>query len=202
MAWPHLDGIVKVVVTYGFEGKPSVNVHFVLLSPASSPISQAALESMTDVFFDALDAEWKAFMGDQWTIDEIVATDWTLPNGGQFEHVVGLPITGTDIDEEVPASVAIVASHRTAKTGRSFRGRSYMAGLTEGHVGGNNVDGALQTAVGDYFDAIALDLDALGAELVVYSLYAEGEKRITPEATPVTSQIVNSRVDTQRKRLP
>jgi hypothetical protein len=202
MPWPHLDGIVKVAVTYGFDGKPSVNIHFILLDPAGVGVSQATLEIIGDIFFDALSAEWIPFMGDAWTIDEIVATDWTQESGGQFEHVTGLPLTGTEVAEETPASVTLVASHRTAKTGRSFRGRTYLPGLTEQNVGGNTVDSALQTAVGDYFDALATALAVTDTELVVYSLYSEGTARTTPVATPITSQIVNLRVDTQRRRLP
>lgn len=202
MPWPHLSGVMKVVVTFGFDGQPSVNVHFVLLDTPQSPIGLPTLQAAAGIFQTALDTEWKAFMGDQWTIDDIIATDWSLENGQQFQQVVGLPITGTELNEEVPASVAIVGSHRTAKTGRSFRGRTYMMGLTEANVGGNNVDGIMQTGVGDYFAALETAFTAANSKLVVYSLYTAGLPRAIPVATPVTSTVVNSRVDTQRRRLP
>lgn len=202
MAWPHLNGVIKVVVTYGFDGKPSINVHFVLMQAPTTPIAASALQAAVDAFFPALDTEWKPFMGDQWTVDGIVATDWSIPNGNQVARVTGLPITGTNISEEVPASVAIVASHRTDKTGRSFRGRTYLPGLTEGNVGGNNVDGLLITGVNDYFDAVTTQLGLVGADLVVYSLYSGGVPRVAPEATLITHRVVNGRVDTQRLRLP
>lgn len=202
MAWPNLPGVAKVVVTYGFDGEPSVNVHFVLKRNFATPISLLSLEQIGDEFFDALQAEWIPFMGDQWTIDDIVTTDWSVANGEQFQRVTGLPLVGTEVNEEVPASVCIVASHRTPFTGRSFRGRSYMPGLTEANVGGNGVDGALVSAVGDYFSALATGLGSISADLVVYSLFAAGAQRTVPVATVITSTIVNSRVDTQRRRLP
>lgn len=202
MAWPHLPGVLKVVVTFGFEGKPSVNVHFIKLDSPTTPISLSRLLEMASIFKNALDVEWKPFMGSEWTVDKITATDWSLENGQQFEQVTGLPITGVAATEEVPASVAVVASHRTVHTGRSFRGRTYMMGLVEGNVGGNNVDGLLMTGIADYFTALDTAFIATGAKLAVYSLYSDGVPRVTPVATPVTSLIINSRVDTQRKRLP
>lgn len=202
MAWPHLAGMIKVVVTYGFDGKPAINVHFVLQDTPVTPVPDADLLAVANVFHDGLDGLWDPEMGDQWTVDNITATDWSDIDGAQIAADQAFPITGTEVSEEVPASVCLVVSHRTDHTGRSRRGRTYLAGLTEGNVGGNNVDAGAVTAAEDYFDAIDTNLAFVNMAHVVYSLYSGGAERVTPLATPITSRIINSRVDTQRRRLP
>jgi len=202
MAWPYLDGMIKVVVTYGFDGEPSINVHFVYKQGGGSPITTANLATIAGIFQNALYTQWAARMGDGWSIDDITATDWSLANGGQYQYVNGIPFPGQETIEEVPASVALVVSTRTAKTGRSFRGRTYLPGLTEASVTGNNVNALTMTTAADYLDDIVTDLATANFDLVVYSLYSEGAPRVTPVQTPITTAVINSRVDTQRRRLP
>lgn len=202
MAWPFLNGVIKVVVTFGFDGVPSVNVHFVLLRTPSSPVPEASLEAVADAFWSAYDTEWKSIMGDQWDIDNITATDWSLDDGQQIQTSEALPITGVAAVEEVPASISLVVSHRTNHTGRSRRGRTFLPGFTEGNIGGNGVDGNGVTAAGDLFDAIDTALGVISTDHIVYSLVDGGAPRSVPLATLVTSRIINSRVDTQRRRLP
>jgi hypothetical protein len=202
MAWPHLPGIVKVVVTFGFAGEPSVNVHFVRQREGWSPIPPATLATIAQVFTTALDDEWMPVVPDAWSVDEVVATDYSIPNGEQVAQVAGLPLAGVDISGTLPASIALVTSHRTNKTGRSFRGRSFLPGMSEDGVSHNNAQAPVILAAGDYFDALDVGLDAEEFDLVVYSLYTAGAERAVPVATFVTNRIINSRVDTQRRRLP
>lgn len=202
MAWPFLGGIIKIVVTYGFDGKPAVNIHFVLQRTPESPVPDAALEDAADAIHAGYAAQWDEEMGTNWDITNVTALDYSREDGSEIQTSGALPIVGLEVSEEVPASVALVVSHRTDRTGRSRRGRTYLAGLTEGNVGGNSVDAGATTAAGDLFAAIALNLDGVDMDHVVYSLVSGGENRITPEATLVTSHVINERVDTQRRRLP
>lgn len=202
MAFPFLNGVIRVVLTFGFDGEPSINVHFVLLRTPVSPIPAATLLSVANVFRNSLDVFWKPEMGDLWQLDNVTSTDWSDEDGEQIATDAALPVVGTEVSEEVPASVCLVVSHRTDRTGRSRRGRTYLPGLTEGNVGGNVVDAGAVTAAANYFADLDTDLDALSADLVVYSLVTGGADRVTPVATIVTSRIINTRVDTQRRRLP
>lgn len=202
MAWPYLMGIIKIVVTYGFNGTPSINVHFVLQRAPASPISSGDLVTAANTMHAALSAEWKNQMGDEWTIDNITAQDWTVEDGEQIPTNQTLPINGSEVAPAIPASVALVVSHRTDHTGRSRRGRTYLPGLTEGNVDFNTVDALGIADAIDTFTAWDSNLDAQELDHVVYSLYSAGVERVTPLATLVTSRIVNDRVDTQRRRLP
>lgn len=202
MAWPHLDGMIKVVVTYGFDGEPSVNVHFVYKQGGGSPIPQSSLETVAAIFQNAIFQQWAARMGDEWSVEYIVATDWSIENGGQYSYSNGIPFSGQETIEEVPASVALVVSTRTAKTGRSYRGRTYLPGLTEATVIGNHVTATGLVTAAAYYTLLVGDLQEANFDLVVYSLYSGGAPRATPVQTPIETVIINSRVDTQRRRLP
>lgn len=202
MAWPNLSGIVKVVVTYGFDGKPAINVHFVLLDTPTSPIPTTTLLATANAFWSALDTQWSARMGDLWQVDDIIATDWSVDDGEfQVTNQV-LPIVGQETIVEIPANVALVVSHRTGRIGRARRGRTYLPGLTEASTEGNTIQAAVLTTAAAYFTALDTGLAAIDQAMVVYSLYDDGAKRTTPVATPVTSRIINNRADTQRRRLP
>lgn len=196
-----LDGLIKVVVTYGFDGIPSINVHFVLQQVPASPIPNAVLGNAVAAIYGAYNTEWKDFMVDTWTIDEIVGTDQSLEGGGQFTREAGLPIEGTIVTAEVPSNVALVVTKLTDRTGRSFRGRSYLAGLSEANVFGNTVDGNTQVAAATLITTMVTELDDFNLDLVVLSTIDDGQPRVPAVATVVTGAAVNARVDTQRRRL-
>ena len=202
MAWPHLDGIIKVVVTYGYNGTPSVNVHFILQRTPVSPIPAAVLLLAANTMRNAIGAEWIPEMALNWEVSNVTAQDWSLPDGDQIQSTGVLPLTGTDAGTAIPASVALVVSHRTDHTGRSRRGRTYLAGLNEGNVSFNDANAESVTAAAEFFSVLDSTLDLEDMDHVVYSLYSDGAPRVTPLATLVTSRIVNNRVDTQRRRLP
>lgn len=202
MAWPHLAGMIKVVITYGFDGKPAINVHFVLERTPSTPVDDGVLLAAANSFHSALDTYWEPEMGSEWQVDNITATDWSDIDGSQITTDEALPIVGTEVSEEIPASVALVVSHRTDYTGRSRRGRTYLPGLTEGNVGGNGVDAGAVTAAATYMESVDTLLASEDLDMVVYSLWSQGVERVTPLPTLITSRIINSRVDTQRRRLP
>ncbi len=202
MAWPHLDGIIKVVITYGYNGTPSINVCFVLQRSPGSPIAGGILLTAANAFHNAWANAWKNQMGSEWEVSNITAQDWSLPDGEQIQTDEVLPIDGSEVDIAIPASVALVVSHRTERTGRSRRGRTYLPGLTEGNVIFNTADAGCVTQAAGNFTVLDTNLDALNLDHVVYSLYADSAPRVTPIATVITSRIVNNRVDTQRRRLP
>lgn len=202
MAWPFKDGVVKVVVTWGFDGKAAINVHFVLMETPTSPISPVLLTNIANRFRTAIADTWIDRMGLNWQLDDVVAYDWSV-EGGAFRPTDGaLPIVGVETVDELPAQVALVVSHRTGLSGRSHRGRTYLPGLTEANVDGNTVNAAALTTAALYFTDLRTALALENLDLVVYSLYHDNLPRVDPVATAVIAQVINSRVDTQRRRLP
>lgn len=107
----------------------------------------------------------------------------------------GLPIAGTHTGEQLYASTAILFSFRTAKIGRSYRGRCYFPAPVENK---EDSDGALSVAgATTLIDSMNLldDLGAIGqlTPQVVYS-----PKLGT--ADEVTLRKVDRRFRTQRRR--
>jgi len=91
---------------------------------------------------------------------------------------------------------------RTGIAGRSFRGRTYLAGLIASEVVNNQLDGGRALGMVSGLDQVRQDMAALNFFLVVVSRVHNGAPRVTGVATTVTSILaVDNRVDTQRRRL-
>jgi len=138
-----------------------------------------------------------------YVLREVYAVDLTTENSGSATHTVAASTQGLDSSPALPNNVAICVSFRTAQRGRSFRGRNYIAGLTEADVTGNTIgasqSSALVTAYGQLFSLFPPG----GAFWVVVSRFTAGLPRTVGISTPVTAVlIVDSTVDSQRRRLP
>jgi len=99
------------------------------------------------------------------------------------------------------ANASIVASLRTGVQGRSFRGRIYFGGLaqqtlTNAQTMGVTSAAAYATMVTELIDA----LTAIGETLSVLSRVANGVARVTGLLTEIIQVIVNTKVDSQRRR--
>lgn len=109
----------------------------------------------------------------------------------------------------MPGNVTMSVSFRTALRGRSFRGRNYVAGLTEDQVAGNIFISTLSASWKAAYEAIAAAIASTGWTWVVVSRFS-GVDAVTKEpipraagvTTPVLSVIVvDDFVDSQRRRL-
>lgn len=200
--WPFLTGTIKIVVKYTFGGKVSVNVHFVRQDVPTSPITNAQLLIAANAFYASYGDNWDTRASNEWRVTEIEATDYSREGGGQVVSDETFPIVGILASASIPSSNASVVTQRTARTGRSYRGRNYVPGLSFGTVTANELNADLITDLGLLYADIRTALALADMTHVVYSLYNQGTQRVTPEATPITGTVVNSRVDTQRRRLP
>lgn len=115
----------------------------------------------------------------------------------------GLPIAGTNGTASMPNNVALALAFKTALRGRSFRGRIFLPGLTEGNVVDNTVQPAFITAWYTFFGILASTLIDLIAWQVVVSRVEGGDPRPAGVVTQVNNWIVtNTVVDSMRRRLP
>lgn len=143
-------------------------------------------------------------------VREVVVTDLTSDIGPQVTVVPATPLAGLVADETLPNNVSIAVSFRTEQRGRSFRGRNYFVGLTDGFVNGNNV---LSTFVDDLVAAYDLLNTTPFAPTWTWSVVSRFSgvdpvtdqpiPRATGVITPITTVLVTDfTVDTQRRRLP
>lgn len=134
---------------------------------------------------------------------EVFITDLTTPTGGAVGVAPDAALIGNVASPELPSNVTIAVSFRTAFRGRSFRGRNYFVGLTEGQVVQNQVDTSVLNSLKAAYDVIRTTVSTIGATWVVVSRFTNNAPRIAGVTTPVESvTITDSVIDSQRGRLP
>jgi hypothetical protein len=112
--------------------------------------------------------------------------------------------TGTLAGASIPANAAMVVSQRTAKRGRSYRGRAYLSGLAAGNLV-NAVDANVTSASSIVAAFAALDsaLLALAAPLEIGVWSRQHNNIVTSpgEFNRAIAYIVDVHYDSQRRRL-
>lgn len=137
--------------------------------------------------------------------DTLLARDVVPGTAAPVEYTVSPAKTGNNSSgDPLPPQCALVTTWRTALAGRSYRGRSYSAGLCENHQNAGTFDSSETTNAINIAQAI-LDRygpsgDSADYQLVVLSRYHAGVKRVTPIGTVVTSFSVHAIVYNQRRR--
>jgi hypothetical protein len=118
-------------------------------------------------------------------------------------------VQGTDTTDNLPLSIAAVVTLRTAKAGRSFRGRSYLPMFTEAANGPNgHMLATFKTQLDAFATAMLTAANQSGAQLAVLSRPTTFDPDtglpIAPGlgfVTPVTQILARDDVwDSQRRR--
>lgn len=131
-----------------------------------------------------------------WAARECYINDLRNATNPSYEPAF-LDVAGTLAGETMPPQLAIVASHSTGLAGRSYRGRTYLAGWTEAaNTGAGYVADSYRTLIAAEFEDLREDLALVTGgpvELAVVS-------RTLLEATPITSTSVDIEWDRQNRR--
>lgn len=202
MAFQPAPFVAKFALNFVANGKPVANILHIkygTLNPDGADIANDAT-ALADWVTEGL----LQFVGTNTVFTDVTGTDISQPDGIQ---VVALNGTGEAGQRGNNASnnVALVASLRTGFSGRSMRGRTYVAGLAEADITGNFFDEANRDGLEDQFKrliGIGADPVELNGNLCVLSRVAAGVVRPSAVSTIINQIIVNARVDTQRRRLP
>jgi len=197
---PAVD-VIRVAVEMNQEGHVTVNVyHF--LSPHA--VTLADLTALGGVVASWVTSHLIGIMGTNTSVTNINLRDLTTSSGVILDVPMTTGNVGTVIGNPLTNSVAQVASWRTGKAGRSFRGRTYLPGLTDAMlVSGtpNFVTTARSANVVTAMQALVTDAASASYDLVVTSFRNSGAPRSSAVSTLPTSIIVNTKLDNQRKRL-
>jgi hypothetical protein len=98
--------------------------------------------------------------------------------------------------------VTFCLSLRTEASGRSFRGRKYVAGVPQTKVAGNQIVSAWAGDILTAMNDLIAVLSALNQVLTVVSRVADGIDRITAVTTAVANvTYTDLNIDSQRRRL-
>lgn len=199
MAFITLPLGIRVAVEFTIQDAIVVNVYHVT---TTDPIVSIKLLDIAQLFVDWWGSDQKTDFSHDIALTSVTALNVSIPNGEKQTVIVSPPEQGIINTPAPPNNVAFVISYATAQTGRSFQGRSYLAGLPEDAITDNDLSIAKVANLVTSSIALTADLIQANAELVVASFQAGGVPRVTGLATPVTVVSMNTRVDTQRRRLP
>lgn len=168
--------------------------------------SQTQVNSITA----ALDAYWATW----WTaVKPINGTNTTRTGSSTYVYLpastaaslvarttLGTPVAGTGTGNPLPTTVAMVASLRTDRAGRSGRGRCYTP-ATAAVLVNNQFSSANCATVSAAYKALINSINSYSSPgNNVSALQVVVLSRVHDSNSPVTSITVNSRPDSQRPR--
>jgi len=154
-------------------------------------------------------AQYKPLVSSACELREVVVSSMTTASSAQVTVTPTATAAGSAGANIMPGNVTMSVSFRTALRGRSFRGRNYVAGMTEDQVAGNIFVSTITGTWKSAYEAIAAAIASTGWTWVVVSRFS-GVDAVTkvpiPRATGVTTPVlavvvVDDFVDSQRRRL-
>jgi hypothetical protein len=201
---PFSDG-VEVVFSFRVGGQTIKNVMNFIASSLPDVTNMAALGK---VLIDAWLASdwWGTALSNKVSFEEVKLTSLVNESAPTVTVVDGttlsLPQTAPGSVVASTNNVALVVTHRTDSRGRSFRGRSYLAGIRQGAFNTPvEVDSAYVTMALSLLNSIAVAALTEGAIMAVFSRQSGGVIRTTGVATPIGAFACNPASDSQRRRL-
>lgn len=125
-------------------------------------------------------------------------------DGGIFASSPAAPPALGDLGlNGAPGNVSFAVKHLTERSGRSYRGRSYVCGFPASFIVGNELATSTIAAAVNLFNQIRIDAQNLGFTFSVCSRFENKQPRQVAILTPVTlSTGSDTTVDSQRRRLP
>jgi hypothetical protein len=121
------------------------------------------------------------------------------------------PAAGTAVGAAASINTALVATLRTAQAGRGFRGRVYLAGLTNASLASSRQwDGPTGTDAVAFVEGLRTVMNTNSIPMVVAQRALQAGTDVNGNPLParladtvpvVLVDIANPRVDTQRRRL-
>lgn len=190
---------IKVTFVFSIGGK-EVTISIYVTTPSGVDLTD--LENAVAIGESWWNDQLRGLVATGVTLLAIRALDVSVENGQQVVNNNIETPAGLVAGDAMPNNVALVFSLRTGFVGRSFRGRFYIPGLAESAVSGNNIVSGTLTYAQQVGTALVTLFAAGGLTVVVASYVANGVQRTTAVATPVQTVLINTRVDTQRRRLP
>ncbi len=199
MAYIKLPLGIKVALEFDLAGKVVVNIYHVT---TTDPITSVKLTTIAQAFLDWWVASMAASFSQDVSVIGASCLNLDVENGEKIYVPETPPVPGLIAASALSNNVACVVTLDTDKTGRSFQGRTYLAGIGEHEVQGNTIDTTRVTALLVGMIQLDADLAVLNTSMVVASFVTAGAPRAEGVPTRITAYSMNNRVDTQRRRLP
>lgn len=202
MAFVPVENVAQVNLQYAApNGQTVENIIYFLRSIAWTA---TALADLLEAVETAWEVNIRPQQSNQVALKNLVARDLTEEFGLQEERAIVPNLAGDQATAALPQNVSLAIKFTTPFVGRSFRGRIYQIGLYEAGVTGDFVGTSPAASMLLGWLDFAEDVEAAEDIVhVVVSRVSGGVQRTAGVATPVTGYgLTDTRVDTQRRRLP
>lgn len=191
---------IEVVINQTYFSEAVVNV---LNVDGPTPVSPSALEQVALDVVNWWLTSLAPNLSNAMALVNVTCRDISVADGDIWVESPTGDATGEQTSPGLPANVALCITHRTARSGRSYRGRTFVCGMVEQFVTGNLVDNTLAQNIAGNFNDLRTTLAEEGNVLAVKSLSNNNVPRVSGVLTPITTSVVRDlRVDSQRRRLP
>jgi len=162
------------------------------------------INTLFDDAEDWLDESLCTFLSEDMSVSGFYARDLTAQDGLIVERTFDTPKPGTvTAGLNLPVQNAGCLSLRTVQSGRSGRGRIYLPGLRTGSLQTpTTFNASFISGYHDIFEAFETMVLAQDAVWVVLSRYHNGAARASGVPYNITAFHIDTRVCTQRRRLP
>jgi len=131
------------------------------LKKSAGSVTPTDLATVTSDASDWWTAPFKARLSDDTTLRNITATDQSVQGGSQ--DIATINEVGGTAGSAAPLNAAICISQRTAKRGRSYRGRAYHGGYNIAQLqDAVTFSSSYASDLVDDFEALQAALDASG----------------------------------------
>ena len=170
-----------------------------------APVTAADLEALAILGWNWAEATLLPLINSSLLLNEVVTTDQSAIDGGQFSYAPDATTTGGEGDACLPNECAFCVSLHTASRGRSARGRFYVPAIpVSSLITQNRLSTTAASALVSALQTLINAIDTAGQLLVIVSYITGGAPRVGgPVFYPVVSAVATDTIiDSQRRRKP
>lgn len=169
---PVIANCVQVRLLWALVGNGTVNV-LNASAPPGVVVNQTLANTVGLAIKNAFTANLGAKLSTSSALVRVGLRDMRVAAAPEFLDA-GAAVFGTGAGDSLPVQTAQVVTLRTAKAGKSFRGRVYLSGFLEADSGASGVAvGSLPVACVAFINAVNTALTSSGMKLAVASRPAE-----------------------------
>jgi len=193
---------IEAALRFDINGVPA---EFVFNFKWPTSVTTTIMQNLGTIIIDWVISSLAPVIPMIFTFNDVYLTDLSSVSAPAFSWQTGtssnLPQSGGGSGTPVQNHTSLVISRRTANRGRSYRGRTYLSGLTEADLLNTNTwaSATLSGFLAIYLALIA-NVGFAGFTDVVVSRHNGGSPRVVGVTTPVTAYSADSRITTQRRR--
>lgn len=196
---PFAPGVVEVHINGFLDGIPCQNVLGAkFVTGAATAIDGTALLNSIHTFM--VGANWYTHLTTNYIEQGLEAIDLTSASG--WTAAVGTVVPGTNAGAPTQSQVAMVVTLQTAKRGRSYRGRNFVAGLpATGLLDTKTWNTGTIAVWNEIYADLVFAIQTAGWTPVVLSRIQDKVPLAEGITTPIASVRANEKLGTIRGRL-